>query len=59
MTKPTDQREHEQAAFLQMVRDAGGIGVFATCAEDVIKEFNVEFSGAGKPCLPDSAGTEG
>ena len=34
-TKPTDQREHEQAAFLQMVRDAGGIGIFATCAEDV------------------------
>lgn len=58
-TKPTDQREHEQAAFLQMVRDAGGVGIFATCAEDVIKEFNVEFSGAGKPCLPDSAGTEG
>lgn len=34
-TKPTDQREHEQAAFLQMVRDAGGVGIFATCAEDV------------------------
>jgi len=34
-TKPTDQREHEQAAFLQMVRDCGGIGIFATCAEDV------------------------
>ena len=40
-TKPTDQREHEQAAFLQMVRDACGVGIFATCAEDVIKEFNV------------------
>lgn len=39
-TKPSDQREHEQAAFLQMVRDAGGIGVFATCVEDVIAEFN-------------------
>lgn len=35
MTKPTDQREHEQAAFLQMVRDAGGVGIFATCVEDV------------------------
>ena len=46
-TKPTDQREHEQAAFLQMVRDAGGVGIFATCAEDVIKEFNVELTGAG------------
>lgn len=34
-TKPTDQREHEQAAFLQMVRDAGGVGIFATCVEDV------------------------
>ena len=34
-TKPTDQREHEQAAFLQMVRDAGGVGLFATCVEDV------------------------
>jgi len=38
-TKPTDQREHEQAAFLQMVRDAGGIGIFATCAEDVVNAF--------------------
>ena len=41
-TKPTDQREHEQAAFLQMVRDAGGIGIFATCVEDVIEAFNVQ-----------------
>lgn len=39
-TKPTDQREHEQAAFLQMVRDAGGIGVFATCADDVVRAFD-------------------
>jgi hypothetical protein len=38
-TKPTDQREYEQAAFLQMVRDAGGIGIFATCVEDVIEAF--------------------
>lgn len=45
-TKPTDQREHEQAAFLQMVRDAGGIGVFATCAEDVLQVFNKEVRGA-------------
>lgn len=34
-TKPTDQREYEQAAFLQMVRDAGGVGIFATGVEDV------------------------
>ena len=46
-TKPTDQREHEQAAFLQMVRDAGGVGIFATCAEDVIKEFNAKLDRAG------------
>lgn len=39
-TKPTDQREHEQAAFLQMVRDSGGIGIFATCVEDVMDGFN-------------------
>lgn len=39
-TKPTDQREHEQAAFLQMVRDAGGIGIFATCVEDVMEALN-------------------
>lgn len=45
-TKPTDQREHEQAAFLQMVRDAGGIGMFATCVEDVIEGFNVKWSQA-------------
>lgn len=45
-TKPTDQREHEQAAFLQMVRDAGGVGIFATCAEDVIESFNGNVSGA-------------
>lgn len=39
-TKPTDQREHEQAAFLQMVRDDGGVGIFATCAEDVMRVIN-------------------
>ena len=47
-TKPTDQREHEQAAFLQMVCDAGGIGIFATCAEDVINAFNVQGQGDGQ-----------
>lgn len=45
-TKPMNKREHEQAAFLQMVRDAGGIGVFATCAEDVLQVFNKEVRGA-------------
>ena len=34
-TKPTDQREREQAAFLEIVRRNGGIGLFATSAEDV------------------------
>ena len=34
-SKPTDRREEEQAAFLQIVRDAGGIGIFATDAEQV------------------------
>lgn len=34
-TKPRDDREREQAAFLKMVRDAGGIGIFATSAQDV------------------------
>ncbi len=29
-TKPRDDREREQAAFLSMIRDAGGIGMFAT-----------------------------
>ena len=35
-TKPTDQHEREQAAFLQMIRDIGGVGIFATCAENVL-----------------------
>ena len=34
-TKPRDDREREQAAFLKMIRNAGGIGIFATSAEDV------------------------
>lgn len=34
-TKPRDDREREQAAFLQMIRDCGGIGIFATGAEQV------------------------
>lgn len=34
-TKPRDDREREQAAFLKMIRDAGGIGIFATSAQDV------------------------
>lgn len=32
-TKPRDQREREQAAFLAAVRKAGGIGEFVTDAE--------------------------
>lgn len=34
-TKPRDQREREQAAFLAAVRKAGGIGEFVTDAEAV------------------------
>lgn len=34
-THPRDDREREQAAFLKMIRDAGGIGIFATSAQDV------------------------
>lgn len=34
-TKPRDAREREQAAFLAMIRSAGGIGIFATSAEQV------------------------
>ena len=33
--KPTTDREFRQAAFLSMVRNCGGIGIFATSAEDV------------------------
>lgn len=34
-TRPTDQREREQAAFLEIVRRNGGIGLFACSVEDV------------------------
>jgi hypothetical protein len=44
--KPQKAHEHEQAAFLQMVRDAGGVGIFATCAEDVLRAINVQVEGA-------------
>ena len=40
-TKPTDQREFEQWAFLTMVSNSGGIGRFVTCAEDVIEALKV------------------
>ena len=36
-TKPTDQREMEQAEFLNMIEACGGIGRFVTCAEDVLE----------------------
>lgn len=32
---PRDDREHEQAAFLDIVRRNGGIGIFATDVDDV------------------------
>jgi len=34
-TAPTNKREYEQAAFLMLVRNAGGIGEFVTNAEQV------------------------
>ena len=34
-TKPRDDREREQAAFLAMVRSCDGLGIFATDAEQV------------------------
>lgn len=34
-TKPRDLREREQAAFLEMIRSAGGIALFATSADEV------------------------
>jgi len=34
--RPSNPREHEQAAYLECVREAGGIGIFATCLQDVI-----------------------
>ena len=34
-SKPRDDREREQAAFLRMVTNCGGIGIFATSAEEV------------------------
>ena len=34
-TKPRDDREREQAAFLRMIRDAGGIALFATDVSQV------------------------
>lgn len=34
-TKPTDDRERQQAAFLALVRQIGGIGAFVTSADDV------------------------
>ena len=36
-THPTDQREREQKAYLDMVNALGGIGRFVTCAEDVLE----------------------
>ncbi len=33
--EPRTDREFRQAAFLSMVRNAGGIGIFATSSEDV------------------------
>lgn len=34
-SKPNDEREHQQAAFLDLIRSMGGIGEFVTDAEQV------------------------
>lgn len=34
-TKPRDDREREQAAFLEMIRNCGGVALFATSADQV------------------------
>lgn len=36
-TKPTDAREREQAAFLEVVRQSGGIGAFVTSVDDAAR----------------------
>lgn len=36
-TKPTNDRERAQAAFLLHVQQRGGIGIFATCPEDYVR----------------------
>lgn len=38
-TKPKDQREQEQMNYVEYVRHCGGIGLIATCVDDVISEF--------------------
>ena len=40
-TKPTNKREFEQLAFMNMISSRGGIGRFVTCAEDVIEALKV------------------
>ena len=37
--KPTDEREREQAAYLNHIQALGGYGIFATCWEDVALEL--------------------
>jgi hypothetical protein len=43
-TKPRDDREREQAKYLEVINDAGGIGIFATCVEDVIDALESAFN---------------
>jgi hypothetical protein len=33
---PRDEREREQAAYLKVINEAGGIGIFATSVDDVL-----------------------
>jgi hypothetical protein len=35
-TKPTNTREEEQAAYIELIKSGGGRGCFATCIDDVI-----------------------
>lgn len=37
--EPRTDREFKQAAFLMLVRNCGGIGIFATSADDVAQEL--------------------
>lgn len=39
-TKPKDQREQEQMNYVEYVRHCGGIGIIATCLDDVVSVFS-------------------
>lgn len=45
--RAADHHEQEQASFLEAVRKRGGVGIFATCIEDV--ERAIDTTNAGRP----------